>query len=57
MEEQAYFNLIKKAGFEKIRIVARHSLGPTELEELASCPAQNSPHVQKKRIWPLCKVR
>ena len=26
MEEQAYFYLIKKAGFEKIRIVARHSL-------------------------------
>jgi ubiquinone/menaquinone biosynthesis C-methylase UbiE len=38
MEEQAYFDLIKKAGFEKIRIVARHSLGPMELEEMASCP-------------------
>jgi hypothetical protein len=28
----------KKAGFEKIRSVARHSLGPTELEEMAYCP-------------------
>jgi arsenite methyltransferase len=38
MEEQAYFNLIKKAGFKKIRIVARRSLGPMELEEMACCP-------------------
>ena len=27
MEEQAYFDLILQAGFEEIRIVARHSLG------------------------------
>jgi arsenite methyltransferase len=39
MEEQAYFDLILQAGFEEIRIVARHSLGPTELEEMASCPS------------------
>ena len=39
MEEQAYFDLILQAGFEEIRVVARHSLGPTELEEMASCPS------------------
>jgi ubiquinone/menaquinone biosynthesis C-methylase UbiE len=38
MEETAYFDLIKNAGFEEIRIVAKHSLGPSELEEMASCP-------------------
>ncbi len=38
MEEQAYFNLIGKVGFEEIRIVARHPLEPSELEEMASCP-------------------
>ena len=39
VEEQAYFDLIRQAGFEEIRIVARHTLGPTELEEMASCPS------------------
>jgi hypothetical protein len=38
MEEQAYFDLIGNAGFEEIRIVARHPLGPSELEEMACCP-------------------
>ena len=55
MEETAYFDLIKNAGFEEIRIVAKHSLGPRELEEMASCPGQNSPHAQKERIWVPCK--
>jgi hypothetical protein len=31
MEERAYFDLIRQADFEEIRIVARHFLGPTEL--------------------------
>jgi arsenite methyltransferase len=51
MEEQAYFDLIKKAGFEEIRIVARHSLGPTELEEMASCPGPEfSPRPEKEDL-------
>ena len=51
MEEQAYFDLIKKAGFEKIRIVARHSLGPTELEEMASCPGPEfAPRPEKEDL-------
>jgi arsenite methyltransferase len=51
MEEQAYFNLIKKAGFEKIHIVARHSLGPTELEEMASCPGPEfAPRPEKEDL-------
>ena len=57
MEEQAYFDLILQAGFEEIGIVARHTLGPTELEEMASCPSPESPHIQEKRIWSLCKER
>ena len=40
MEERAYFDLIRQAGFEEIRIVARHFLDPTELEEMASCPGR-----------------
>ena len=51
MEEQAYFDLIKKAGFEEIRIVARHSLGPTELEEMASCPSPEfTPRPEKEDL-------
>jgi arsenite methyltransferase len=51
MEEQAYFNLIKKAGFEEIRIVARHSLGLTELEEMASCPGPEfTPRPEKEDL-------
>jgi SAM-dependent methyltransferase len=51
MEEQAYFNLIKKAGFEKINIVARHSLGPTEPEEMASCPGPEfAPRPEKEDL-------
>ena len=38
MEEQAYLHLIGNAGFEEIRIVARHPLEPSELEEMACCP-------------------
>ena len=38
MEEQAYFDLIGKVGFEEIRFVARQPLGSSELEEMASCP-------------------
>ncbi len=38
MEEHAYFELIKKAGFEEIQIIARHPLAPKELEEMARCP-------------------
>ena len=38
MEEQAYLDLVGKAGFEEIHIVARHPLEPSELEEMACCP-------------------
>jgi arsenite methyltransferase len=51
MEEQAYFGLILQAGFEEIRIVARHFLGPTELEEMASCPsAEFTPRPEKEDL-------
>jgi arsenite methyltransferase len=51
MEEHAYFDLIKKAGFEEIRIVSRHCLGPTELEEMASCPGPEfTPRPEKEDL-------
>jgi SAM-dependent methyltransferase len=51
MEEQAYFDLILQAGFEEIRIVARHSLGPAELEEMASCPSPEfTPRPEKEDL-------
>jgi arsenite methyltransferase len=51
MEEQAYFDLILQAGFEEIRVVARHSLGPTELEEMASCPSPEfTPRPEKEDL-------
>ena len=51
MEERAYFDLIRQAGFEEIRIVARHFLGPTELEEMASCPGPEfTPRPEKEDL-------
>src|SRR5271166_2180357 len=51
MEEQAYFDLILQAGFEEIRVVARHSLGPPELEEMASCPSPEfTPRPEKEDL-------
>ena len=51
MEEQAYLDLILQAGFEEIRIVARHTLGPTELEEMASCPSPEfTPRPEKEDL-------
>jgi ubiquinone/menaquinone biosynthesis C-methylase UbiE len=38
MEEQAYLELIKQAGFEELHIVTKHTLDPKELEEMARCP-------------------
>ena len=51
MEEQAYFDLILQAGFEEIRIVARHSLASAELEEMASCPSSEfTPRPEKEDL-------
>jgi arsenite methyltransferase len=51
MEEQAYLDLIGKAGFEEIHIVARHPLGPSELEEMACCPGPEfTPRPEKEDL-------
>ena len=51
MEERAYFDLIRQAGFEKIRIVARHSFASAELEEMASCPSPEfTPRPEKEDL-------
>ncbi|MFQ5865918.1 MAG: methyltransferase domain-containing protein, partial [bacterium] len=38
--EKDYFTTVKKVGFSKIQIVARHILTPEELEAMACCPGE-----------------
>ena len=38
IEEDSYFELLQKAGFREVDVVARHPLPPKELEAMASCP-------------------
>ncbi|MEE9595618.1 MAG: methyltransferase domain-containing protein [Acidiferrobacterales bacterium] len=38
IDEAGYFEIVKKAGFRQLEIVARHPLPPRELEEMACCP-------------------
>lgn len=38
VDERTYFDVVKEAGFASIHIVARHPVGPVELEEMACCP-------------------
>jgi SAM-dependent methyltransferase len=38
IEEDPYFRIVKDAGFTHVEVVARHSLPPKELEEMACCP-------------------
>ena len=40
-EEENYWQAVKKSGFTKIQIVARHTLTPEELEAMACCPGQD----------------
>jgi hypothetical protein len=57
MEERAYFDLIRQTGFEEIRIVADILLPQRNCKKWPLAQAQNSHHVQKKRILSLCKGR
>jgi SAM-dependent methyltransferase len=36
--EEEYWQVVQRAGFEEIQIVARHTLTPEELEAMACCP-------------------
>ncbi len=38
IEENAYFDVVRNAGFTGLQIIARHLLPPRELEEMACCP-------------------
>ncbi len=38
IDEESYFETVGQAGFTQIEVVARHSLSPTELEDMACCP-------------------
>ena len=38
IEENNYFEIVRKAGFGQIEIVSRHLLLPKELESMACCP-------------------
>ena len=38
IDEESYFDTISKAGFGRVKIVARHPLPSQELDEMACCP-------------------
>ncbi|HJO72814.1 MAG: methyltransferase domain-containing protein [Rhodospirillales bacterium] len=38
IEEDRYFQIVQDTGFSAVEFVARHPLGPTELEGMACCP-------------------
>lgn len=38
IQETFYFEIVKKAGFTGVQVIARHLLPPKELEDMASCP-------------------
>mgnify|MGYP000745992621 CR=1 FL=1 len=38
IDDDSYFEIVRKAGFRKVEVVARHQLPPKELEAMACCP-------------------
>ena len=38
IDEEIYFEIVRKAGFSQLEIVARHPLPPKELEVMTCCP-------------------
>jgi len=38
--EDEYFKIVRDVGFSQLKVVARHILGPKELDEMASCPGK-----------------
>ncbi len=38
IDEDGYFEIIRKVGFRQVEVVARHQLPPRELEAMACCP-------------------
>lgn len=52
--EEDYWQTVRQAGFAEIRIVARHTLTPEELEAMACCPgAEYTPAPTKEELSPV----
>jgi len=49
--EDEYFKIVQDAGFSQLKVVARHILGPKELDEMASCPGEKfSPALSEEKL-------
>ncbi|MFH1773321.1 MAG: methyltransferase domain-containing protein [Patescibacteria group bacterium] len=54
MPENEYLKMVQDAGFNQLKIVARHILGPKELDEMARCPGKKySPSLSKENLAPM----
>jgi len=54
MPEDEYFKIVQDAGFGQLEVVARHILGPKELEEMASCPGKKfSPAFSEEKLFQM----
>jgi len=52
--EDEYFKIVQDAGFSQLKVVARHILGPKELDEMASCPGKKfSPAFSKEKLYQM----
>jgi len=51
MPEDEYFKIVQEAGFGQLKVIARHILGPKELDEMASCPGKKfSPIFSEEKL-------
>lgn len=49
--EDDYFRIVREAGFDQLKAVVRHTLGPKELDEMASCPGPKfSPAFSREKL-------
>ena len=49
--EDEYLKIVQDVGFSQLQVVARHILGPKELDEMASCPGKKfSPTFSEKKL-------
>ncbi|MBU4351288.1 methyltransferase domain-containing protein [Patescibacteria group bacterium] len=49
--EDEYLKIVQDVGFSQLKVVSRHTLGPKELDEMASCPGKKfSPTFLKEKL-------
>ena len=49
--EDEYLKIVQDVGFSQLQVVARHILGPKELDEMASCPGKKfSPTFSEEKL-------